>query len=193
MAWTKLVIQTKPASIGTGVKAMLRGKKAAILTLNISRAESVAMALSDNDKVEVLLGDGPQHGLVRIRKNNSTGQATVEKREAAKGHYFLIKLGHQEMFVNRAEAAKWCQWEKVEDGWFEIVLPKWADETRAKSDKSETLGSSLKGNVPASTATAPAAASPKGPQERAKAFGNTVTRNLIGDPEPSRSALAQKA
>jgi hypothetical protein len=177
MAWTKLIIQTKPASIGTGIKALLRGKKAAILTLNISRAEAVTIGLSDKDKVEVLLGDGPDHGLVRIRKNNSAGQATAEKREAAKGHYFLIKLGHQEMFVNRAEAAKWCQWEKVADGWFEIVLPKWADETRVKQPATQ----------PPSAATAP-----KGPQERAKVFGNGITSRLMGDPDPSRSALAQK-
>ncbi|NTS31299.1 hypothetical protein HQ945_08525 [Phyllobacterium sp. BT25] len=179
MAWVKAVIQFKPASIGTGIKATLRGKKTAILLLNIDMKSASALGVSDQDKVEVLLGDGPQHGMIRLRKNNSVGQAIVEKKATGKGDYFLIKLGHQAMFVNRVEPAKWCQWEKVQEegGWFEIVLPKWADETRQK--------------VESKVAALPAAAAPKGPHERAKAFG-TVTSRLMGDPEPSRSALAQK-
>lgn len=179
MAWIKAVIQFKPASIGTGIKATLRGKKTAILLLNLDTKSAFTLGVTDKDKVEVLLGDGPQHGMIRLRKNNSVGQAIVEKKATGKGDYYLIKLGHQPMFVNRVEPAKWCQWEKVEDGWFEIVLPKWADETRQK--------------VESKAASLPAAAAPKGPHERAKAFGGTVTSRLMGDPDPSRSALSQKA
>jgi hypothetical protein len=175
MSFRAAVIVIKPASVGTGIKATLRKQKAeAKLTLSISDAVAMKeLNWSAGDKVEVLIGEGEHHGLLRLRKNNSVGVAVVEKRNALKGGYFAVALGCQPAFVDRKEVGRWCQWEKVEEGWVEIVLPNWADETAPR--KAAQL----------------AAPRPNGvaPQQRR---GTDVTSHLMGDPAPGRREAMEK-
>jgi hypothetical protein len=173
MAFVKARIEIKPASVGTGIKATLRRTKkaAATLSLFVSATRALAFNIGDGDGVEVLIGDGEHHGLIRLRKNNSAGVAKAEKRATGKADFFVLKLGHQAAFVDRSEAAAWCQWEMVEDGWVEIALPKWADDTAP--------------NRKPPVARAPVSAVPVVKQ--------SVTAGLMGDPPPGRRQMLEEA
>lgn len=175
MAFVKAHIEIKPASVGTGLKVtMRRGKKsAATMTISLNAGVAKQANIANDDKLEVMIGDGEHHGLIRLRKNNSVGEAVAVGRDTGKGSFFLIKLGHQPAFIDRSGPATWCQWEIVEDGWLEIVLPKWADET-APNRKS------------APPAPAPRPAIPPAPQRQ------TVTAQVMGDPPPGRREMLAK-
>lgn len=97
------------------------------------------MGLGDGEeRFAVQIGEFEHHGILRIRKavDDAEVSLTVKATRAGKGsrggYYHRLKLGHQPQF--RAEPAKpeTCKWEQIEDGWFEIVLPPWADETAPK-------------------------------------------------------------
>jgi len=175
MAFVKATIQIVSALIGTGIKVSLRKGKVsgAKMSIGVSTATAKQLDWADGNKLEVLIGDGEHHGLLRLRKNNSAGQATVEKRETAKGAWFQVQLGNQPAFVDRAEPARWCQWEKVEDGWVEVVLPRWADETAPR--KAPTPQPRPLGEVPTV------------PRNR-----QSVTASVMGDPPPGRREMLAK-
>lgn len=179
MAWTKFIVQTKVAAgSGTGVKATLRKSKTKPASLGLTLTDQVAAELgwADGDKLEVLIGDGAQHGLVRLRKNNSVGTAVVEGKKAIHdSHYFRITLGNVSSFVNRSEGAKWVQFEKVDEGgWVEVVMPSWADETAPK-----------KGELPRVSPSIAVAANFERPRR-------DNTASIMGDPPAGRSALAER-
>ena len=194
MAFVKATIDFKPASIGTGIKCTLRKGKVSPATIqfSISAARAAALHIANGDGVEVLIGDGEHHGLVRLRKNNSAANTKAEARGYGKSAHFLIKLGHQPAFIDRAMTGMWCQWEMVEDGWIEIVLPKWADETAPNrkqaaapaaqpAEKRAGAGANIK-TAHSNINTKPLAAQPK----------RNVTSNLMGDPPPGRREYLQK-
>lgn len=114
MAWAKAHIEIKPASVGTGIKVSLRqtSKSPAQMSFSISETVGKKLGWSDGDKIEIMIGSGEHHGLLRLRKNNSAGQVAIARREAAKGIWFSLKMGHQEAFVDRSEPALWCQWRR---------------------------------------------------------------------------------
>lgn len=173
MAFVKAHIEIKPASVGTGLKVTLRRGKNSPATMTVSLNASVAKQanIAGGDKLEVMIGDGEHHGLIRLRKNNSVGEAVAVCRDTGKATFYIIKLGHQSAFVDRSEAASWCQFEIVEDGWLEIALPKWADETAPK-----------KKALPVSTSLPPRPAPDR----------QTVTAAVMGDPPPGRREMLAK-
>ncbi|QQM29319.1 hypothetical protein JET14_13395 [Martelella lutilitoris] len=146
--------------------------------MNFSFNMTVAKELgwSSGDKIEVLIGDGEHHGIIRMRKNNSVGDAEFVRRDAAKGAYFKIALGPQSAFVDRSETARWCAFEILDGddaGWLEIILPRWADETGPKMrDKT---------SAPAMPAR-PVAQTP----------ARNVTAAVMGDPPPGRRQMLDK-
>lgn len=181
MAWNNFIVQTKTsAGAGTGVKVTLRKMKQRPPSLGLTLTSAIAAQLGwvDEDRLEVLIGDGAQHGLVRMRKNNSVGTALVEGKKAIhESQYFKITLGHVPAFVDRAESAKWAQFEEIDEGWVEFVMPSWADETAPR-------------NAPPKPPAAPSAAI-----VAAASFQRptrSATASLMGDPPPSRSALADR-
>ncbi|TIU71775.1 MAG: hypothetical protein E5W25_02960 [Mesorhizobium sp.] len=192
MAFVKATIDFKPATIGTGVKCSLRKTKraAAALSFFISAARASAMNIGTNDGIEVLIGEGADHGLIRLRKNNSAANTKAEAHNMGKFTFFRIKLGHQPAFVDRSEPSAWCKWEQVEDGWLEIVLPKWADETAPKgktvfgTEKRADGGANIK-TTHSNINTKPLAP----PTAQAK---RSVTASLMGDPAPGRREMMQK-
>ncbi|NGP19314.1 hypothetical protein [Devosia aurantiaca] len=132
------------------------------------------------DKLEVMVGEGEHHGLVRYRKNNSVGSVDVVKRAGVHdSHYFTLTLGHLSAYVDRSEPKRWINAEVVEDGWVEFVLPSWADETAPRK-----TGQAPAQTVPASRAIAEAA--------NFKRPTRSVTAGMMGDPPAGRSALAEK-
>lgn len=167
------VINLKASGDGTGIKAGLRGsaKSGVKLALIITETIGKRFGWTENDKLEVLIGEGEHHGLIRVRKNNSVGLAPVEKKGNGKADYLLIRLGHQSIYINRPETARWCQWVEV-DGWLEIKLPRWASETGTIVSRAEPK-------------------LPQGTSKPARA-GNSVTSSIMGDPLPGRSALDQR-
>lgn len=172
MAWVKANINLSSAATGTGVKVTLRkkGMPGAKMIFSINAAAAKLMNLADKDKLEVMLGTADHHGLLRVRKNNSAGEAVVTKRENAKYAWWMINLGHQPAFVDRAEANRWCQWKMVEEGWVEITLPKWAAETGTKQRTETALPNMSTGMKP----------------------GRTVTAGLMGDPPPGRREMLER-
>lgn len=178
MGFVKAKIEIRPASVGTGIKASLKQLRSgpAKLTISIGGTAIKELAWSKGDKIEVLIGDGPDHGMLRFRKNNSAGQVECNERQFARGVTFLcLSLGHQDAFVNRSEASAWCQWEKLEDGYIEVVLPKWAEETAPRKALQAT----------------PAPAPERRPVGRPPLRGN-VTASLMGDPAPGRREAVAK-
>jgi hypothetical protein len=174
MAFVKATIQILSALVGTGIKASIRKGKStgAKMSLGVTTATAKDLDWTDGNMLDVMIGEGEHHGLIRVRKNNSVGEAKVERRETAKGSWFQVQLGCQPAFVDRSEAQRWCQWEKVEDGWIEIVLPKWADETAPTKSKA----------LPSSTSL---------PHRPAPAR-QTVTASVMGDPPPGRREMLAK-
>ncbi len=172
------VIHTKSASIGTGLKVRLQRSKTspAKLVFVASAAVVSKYGWSVDDKLEVMLGEQEHHGLIRVRKNNSVGIAPISKKGGGGKEYFTFSLGHQPLYVDRSEASRWCSFIGV-DGWVEITLPAWAKETASPLRESRI--------------EKPSTPAPRGPQARARAFGN-VTASIMGDPDPSRSALAMR-
>lgn len=183
MAFTKATIALKPASIGTGIKCALRKGKvsAATLTFFLSMPVAAKLNIGDGDKIEVLIGDGEHHGLIRLRKNNSAGEAIATKRDTGKASFISVRLGHQPVFVDRTEPGLWCQWE-MEDGWTEIVLPKWASETNPNRAKMSAVPPAK----PAAAAPQPERRGPGRPPTRA------VTADIMGDPKPGRREMLAK-
>lgn len=177
MAFIRATIEIRPASVGTGIKCGLRrGKKtAAVLSFFLSTSVAKTLNLVNGDKVDVLIGDGPDHGMLRLRKNNSVGVAEAVEKTTGKGAFFQIKLGHQPMFVDRSEPSAWCPWELAEDGWAEVVLPKWADETHPTKR--------------AKPAVTPAPVSQPAQPVKAR---ESVTSALMGDPPPGRREMLAK-
>jgi hypothetical protein len=150
--------------------------------MNFSVAVKVAAELDwvEGTGLEVQIGEGEHHGLLRVRAlfQDVIGAAvTVKHRVAGNGKrcgpYFSFSLGHVAQFVNRSEPRKWVQWERLEDGWLEIVLPRWADET--------------------GPAGARARVAPPIPVAVAKPSGQQLTGGLMGDPPKGRSALDLRA
>lgn len=183
MAFVKATINFTPASIGTGVKCLLRKGKASAAAMSFTINATIAKQanIGDGDGIDVMLGEGEHHGLVRLRKNNSVANTKAEERTTGKGAFFLIKLGHQPAFVDRSEPSAWCKWEKVEDGWLEIVLPKWADETAPNKVKRADGGANVM-TAHHNINTKSLAAQPK----------QNVTASLMGDPAPGRREMLQK-
>lgn len=185
MAFVKATIEFKPASIGTGIKCSLRKgtKTAATISFSLNAAVAKAANIGDGDGIEVMIGEGEHHGLIRMRKNNSSADTKADGRTTGKGAFFLIKLGHQPAFVDRSEPSAWCQWEKVEDGWIEIVLPKWADETAP--NRKRAGGADIKPLFSAEQPRQP-------PLKAQPATPKNVTASLMGDPPAGRREMLEK-
>jgi hypothetical protein len=174
MPFERAIIINRDASVGTGIKISLSKVRNASAKMRLSVSDALAKQFgwSDKDKIEVLIGTGSDHGLIRMRKNASTGNAVVSVRKLMKGRtYALINFGHQPAFVDRAEASRWCQFEQVDDGWLEIVLPKWAGETGPAKPK---------------VSATPVAPIP------AREPNINVTASLMGDPPPGRRQIMEK-
>ncbi|MDE2105104.1 MAG: hypothetical protein KGL39_48140 [Patescibacteria group bacterium] len=197
MPWTRFI---PPASTtngsNTGLKVSLRKTKhgEAKLLLNLSPKLAATWGFEENCLIEVLIGTGPEHGLLRLKRpsNPPTDGSCVEVvlRKTTKGEgYFLINLGSQPQFINRPESPRWVNWEGVEDGYFEVVLPLWADETGPK--KSERVSppvalASLKVEEVAAKKTVPPSVAEAANFKRTR---RDVTSSIMGDPPKGRSAL----
>lgn len=179
MAFQKFTVQAKTsASAGTGAKATLTkhksGKSPASLMISLTTTVAAMLGWATGDKLEVLVGDGSDHGLIRLRKNNSVGTAEVRTKKAAhNGTYVSISLGHVPAFVDRRESARHINFDFVDEhkptDWVEFVMPAWADET----------GPRAKPGVGGQTDTL---------RTLTRAVGKTrdVAPALLGDPEPGR-------
>ncbi|MDO9417005.1 hypothetical protein [Pararhizobium sp.] len=177
MGFERAKIDIKPASVGTGVKVSLKKIKGAQakMTLTFSGNVIKQLAWAADDKLEVLMGTDGDHGIIRLRKNNSVGDAVVVMKKAMGDHqYGVVQLGHHPRFVDRAEAARWCQCEALEDGYFEVVLPRWADETSPKKKPADAAVQTLSPT--------------KLPQQRPA----SVTAGVMGDPPPGRREMLAK-
>ncbi|ASY69367.1 winged helix-turn-helix domain-containing protein [Sinorhizobium fredii] len=131
------IIETSTASSHTGVSAGLtkvrNGK--ALLKINLRPHVFQEMGFSEHDHFVPMLGTGEDFGMVRLQKNKN-GKLRAKHRSAAHGaQYFCISLRHRPEFVDRAEKAVPCQWEKIDLTTIEIVLPAWTDETNPTKRK----------------------------------------------------------
>jgi hypothetical protein len=163
---------------GSGFGCSLKKTRGGRALLGFTVRPDIARELGwDSEKrLAVLLGDGSDHGLVRFRPDPD-GAARLKLREAGDrrcgGAYFAIALGHVAQFVDRREPRRWVRFERLDDGWVEVVLPGWAEETAPARER-----------VAARPTVMPFVA----PQRLA---AGELTGRLMGDPPPGRSALAQ--
>ncbi|TQX91285.1 hypothetical protein EQW76_00665 [Rhizobium sp. rho-13.1] len=182
MAFERAKIEIKAASVGTGFKVTLGKMRGSSAKMKFSLTVALAKTFgwSDGDKLEVFIGTGSDHGMMRFRKNNSVGDAPVVFRKATKGDWVSVSLGHQPAFVDEAQTAAWVQFEQIEDGFVEVVLPRWADKTAPAKAKDDAA-------APTAPVRQPPAARPTVPQRSA-----SMTAGLMGDPPPNRREMLAK-
>lgn len=170
---------------GSGIKVGIRGRVTPRLFIKIARSVGANLGLIDGTPIEVLIGEGEHHGLIRIRKHDA-GVAYVEDVSSRGNGHFQIRLGRQARFVARTEAPQTCSWKKVEDGFIELKLPRWAAETgpkmpsvrnveKAKRQPSEPVARHLNVRI----------------EEKPKAQ-SLPTRNVIVQPEAPVKAVQKR-
>jgi hypothetical protein len=182
---TYKVITPADLARGTGLAASLqktgRGKTQAKLVLTCRPDVAAELGWAAEEMLEVAIGEDEHHGLLRLRPS-AEGTARISHRTAGDGRskrggpFFMVNLGHVPLFVDRAETKRWVAFDRVDDGWVEIVLPAWADATgpKARADRAR---------LSAGVAAAPLQVTPR---------AVNVTSAMMGDPPPGRSALAQQ-
>lgn len=174
------VVAASAAAGGTGMAVSLfktRAKSKASLLVSMKPKTAEQLGWANGDLIAVQLGEAEHHGLIRLRKDPS-GTATLKLLKAGGagkrgGPYFRLGLGVVDAFVDRSEAKRWVSFDTVEDGWLELVLPAWADETSPNKRPRST----------ALTITQP---------PMAREGVRDLAPHLMGDPPAGRSALAQK-
>jgi hypothetical protein len=174
MGFERAKIEIKAASIGTGFKVTLgkMKKSSAKMKFSLTLALAKSFGWSDGDKLEVYLGTGSDHGMIRFRKNNSVGDAPVVFRKSAKGDWASVSIGHQPAFIDEGQSAAWVQFEQIDGGFVEVVLPRWADKTAPAKLASPVAAQSARPIVPQRSAT--------------------VTAGIMGDPPPNRREMLAK-
>ncbi|BCH63023.1 hypothetical protein RvVAT039_02390 [Agrobacterium vitis] len=117
------------AHTGVSVGLTKMRKSKAKMKVSIKSDAWETLGFSPDDRFVLLVGRDNDFGMIRLQKNK-VGKIRVMDRVAAHGSRFLqLSLGHRPEFVDRAEKAVACQWEKIDFTTLEIVLPNWADET----------------------------------------------------------------
>ena len=145
--------------------SLAMGKQATRARLVVSLSAEIAekIGATEKSKFEVLIGRGTDHGILRLRKNNSAGIVSPHRLKCS----LVFNLGHIADYPNRREKAAPCMAEVLDQATIEVVLPRWADRKQA-------------------AAVAPAVTAPK------PAIGASVGGAIMGDPPRGRSALDQK-
>lgn len=123
-----------------GIRAELRkGRNQKFASLLISFSGPVRQEIGivgDDVELAVMLGEAEDHGLLRMRRAESGDAVTLTAHRipirASGGEYHRVKCGHVPILVNASRPPLPCKWEKLDNGWLEIVLPAWADETAPK-------------------------------------------------------------
>jgi hypothetical protein len=178
------VITHADAAKGTGLGVSLqrtgRGRVRAQLVFSLKPTIAEQFGWVDGDKIEVQIGTDEHHGIIRLRKSEA-GSAPLAYRQSGDGRtrggpWFRLSLGYTPMFVDRSENKRWVLFEALEEGWIEVVLPAWADETgpKAKADRPRQSAGI------AAVARPPAISS------------GELTSRMMGDPPKGRSALSQQ-
>lgn len=192
-------VKQKPATtIGSGVRVGLRygltGAPRVTFFLTSDRAAELGWAAGD--RIEVMLGEKSDHGLVRMRKAED-GQVQLTARKTAHDTvFFQLQLGAQPAFVNQAEKAASCPVEVLEDedaGTIEIVLPPWADETHPDRKPRAGVMSATETVAPRPFhQTTVGSTPPPAPAARRGRPPKSVTAGLMGDPAPGRREMLAK-
>lgn len=126
----------KPVVSGCRV-SLTRAGRATRATLQITLAGRIrdAMALHGTARIAVLMGEGEHHGLIRIRVAREGDEAALTvapTKSVHKTEFYRLRLGAVEQYRSEPAKAEAVNWEQLDDGWIEIALPAWADETRPK-------------------------------------------------------------
>ncbi len=174
-------VELKAMAGGTGLSVSLRKPKSgpAKMTVCLSLAKALQLGWEAGDKLEVLVGTEEQHGLVRLHRHPEGTAVLVGRNAGRRGAYYGISLGHIPGYVDRTEEKRYCQFEVLDDGWIEIILPKWADETHPTKKVVR---------VPEPLTRAPVVV------ERRPPLGQrTRPVPIAGDPPRERSALNNRA
>lgn len=127
------VVDDSPTAGVSGLSvALKKGKRDAVAKMIVYLTEKVSTEFNwpVGTKLEVHIGTETDHGLLRLRKNaEADGGATVVSAGKGKFASIEVSLGFVPGFVDRDEPRQPCKYEDVGDGFVEIVLPSWSDET----------------------------------------------------------------
>lgn len=125
MAFDKLECITSARRNGMPASVVLSatrgGRPRTIVSFNQAFVEK--FKLGEQDRFDVLLGSGPQKGLLRFKRSKEG--VTAPKR--LKGG-MSFNLGFIERFGTEGEPKAFCNAEVVDADTIEVVLPPWADE-----------------------------------------------------------------
>jgi hypothetical protein len=126
------VIENVAAATKSGISAGLVKMRSAPAKLRLTVRDTVFADLGYtlDDRFVLLLGKGEDHGIIRLRKDKSGKIKPTERNFVGGVRGVQISLGVRAEFVDQAQKATPCQFEKVDLTTVEIILPPWADETR---------------------------------------------------------------
>lgn len=119
------------------------------------------VGFTENQAIEVAIGEGEHHGLIRLRPAPE-GVASIPLRKMkagghsgiAVGESYRLSLGHCPQFTNVPQKQRAVAFEVLDGddaGWIELVLPAWADETdpRRRQPPPERAGATACAEQPA--------------------------------------------
>jgi hypothetical protein len=153
MAFEEIKISNtaKPDSKQTGVSAGLakiRGCKA-LLRMTLREAVLQEADWTKDTKFKVLIGNGDDWGMIRLVSADD-GASLKEGKVLGGAAIYRLSLGHRPEFPDAIEASTPCQWEVVEPGTIEIVLPAWAGR-KPTNQKAENQPSAMVAKIPGET------------------------------------------
>ncbi|MGR6465420.1 winged helix-turn-helix domain-containing protein [Rhizobium sp. PAMB 3182] len=132
MAFEEVEIEeVAKASNHTGISAGLTKMRGAPAKLNVYIRPEVfdSLGFTRDDRFVLLVGKDADFGMIRLQKNKNGKIIPRERNFAFNASAWQMRLGRRAEFVDRAEKAQSCTFEKIDIATVEIVLPPWADET----------------------------------------------------------------
>ena len=99
------------------------------MTITVKTVDAEKWGWKKGDKLAVLLGEDGDHGMIRLKPDAKNGVVEPSFKQLKGGAFLTIALGHVDRFVDRRETTQGVNAEKLDDGWVEIVLPSWAEDS----------------------------------------------------------------
>lgn len=169
-------VTTKAA--GADIKANLRARKSgpAVLHLHLTVEATVKLSLTEGDRLDVMIGTGPESGRIRLRREGGAGAATLTRCRVRGGSYYRVNLGHIPQLGSERRDSAPCKWSFAEDGWIDILLP-W-------QTAPFKIDPPTRPSLPAARTRLELGRPPLG--------SRLMSTPKFGDPPPERSALAHR-
>ena len=118
--------------VKAGLRKRAESSTPAKLVVTVKMIYASKWGWEDGGKLAVMIGTGEDHGKLRF-KPDADGNVELKLKSLKAAEFFDVNLGCVDQFVDRPETTQGCEFKEAEDGWIEVTLPSWAEETSEKS------------------------------------------------------------